>query len=111
MSDSVSVAGSSVAGSTGASSVSSGSAVGPPPGSAGGSTGPQQGLGTNGRLLMLCMRGEWGSIESILRNAEKGDPEINRADEVSLFIIILIFFNGLVVIFGKVSVWRHHFFI
>ncbi|XP_071807493.1 uncharacterized protein [Asterias amurensis] len=81
MSDSVSVAGSSVAGSTGASSVSSGSAVGPPPGSAGGNSGPQQGLGTNGRLLMLCMRGEWGSIESILRNAEKGDPEINRADE------------------------------
>ncbi|XP_022089542.1 serine/threonine-protein phosphatase 6 regulatory ankyrin repeat subunit B-like isoform X2 [Acanthaster planci] len=71
MSDSASIAGSSVA-----SSVSSGHV---PPGSAGGVI--QQGLGTNGRLLLLSLRGEWGTAETLLRNAEKGDPEINRQDE------------------------------
>ncbi|XP_033121320.1 serine/threonine-protein phosphatase 6 regulatory ankyrin repeat subunit C-like isoform X2 [Anneissia japonica] len=33
------------------------------------------------RLLTLCFRGEWNSVEQMLRSMEKGDPDICKADE------------------------------
>ncbi|XP_030839437.1 serine/threonine-protein phosphatase 6 regulatory ankyrin repeat subunit A [Strongylocentrotus purpuratus] len=49
-------------------------------GGAGGGGLPQP-TPTYSRLLALSLRGEWGSVETLLRAVEKGDPEITITDE------------------------------
>lgn len=60
-------------------------------GGAGG--GPAQPTPTYSRLLALSLRGEWGSVETLLRAVEKGDPEITITDEVCLLRRKLLFFT------------------